>query len=674
VSIPQSFIQELLARADVVDIVGRYVQLKKGGANFMGLCPFHGEKSPSFSVSPAKQFYHCFGCGKNGNAISFLMDHAGMTFIEAVKDLAQQYGLQVPEDDVSPQDRAKAAQMREQQATLTSVLEKAGVAYIKHLRSSDKAIAYFKGRGLSGEIAKTFGLGYAPEGWRSLASVFPDYNDPLLVESGLVIGGEPGQENAVGEAKRYDRFRDRVMFPIRNVKGECIGFGGRVLSDRDGTSPSGAGPKYLNSPETPVFSKGRELYGLFEARTALREHGYALVTEGYMDVVALAQLGFANAVATLGTACTNDHVQKLFRFTDSVVFSFDGDSAGRRAARKALDAALPFATDVRSVKFLFLPAEHDPDSFIRENGTEGFAAAVSKAVPLSKFMLEAAAEACDLDTAEGRAHMASNARPLWTLLPDGALKKQLLAEIADKVLIDVRDLLEVWQPASTGYKGSNQSSYKNNSTSRSKTGGFGQNTLSNSGQNESNDAFRGYPEALSDTADYSNSEPYFPASGAPAPSYSYAAAASTRTPRPPAKRITGRLLPASREDRVLRLLLTEPQSWDRLNGEEHVLLSSLPVPHGPLFTWFESQLHEHGPQPWAALREGLRGHTNETHAMAQISQIPEGIEGDWAEVRSIIDQLLKLARQQEMKELAARAGSDPEAMQRYKELAASLKN
>ncbi len=486
-SIPQSFIQELLARADVVDIVGRYVQLKKGGANFMGLCPFHGEKSPSFSVSPAKQFYHCFGCGKNGNAISFLMNHAGMTFIEAVKDLAQQYGLQVPEDDVSPQDRAKAAQMREQQATLTSVLEKAGVAYIKHLRSSEKAIAYFKDRGLSGEIAKTFGLGYAPEGWRSLASVFPDYNDPLLVESGLVISGEPGKENAAGEAKRYDRFRDRVMFPIRNVKGECIGFGGRVLGDRDATSPSGAGPKYLNSPETPVFSKGRELYGLFEARTALREHGYALVTEGYMDVVALAQLGFANAVATLGTACTTDHLQKLFRFTDSVVFSFDGDSAGRRAARKALDAALPFATDVRSVKFLFLPAEHDPDSFIRENGTEGFAAAVSKAVPLSKFMLEAAGQACDLDTAEGRAHMASNARPLWTLLPDGALKKQLLAEIADKVLIDVRDLLEVWQPASTGYKGS---------------------------------------------------KPYFPASEAPAPSYSYAA---TRTPRPPRKTYYGPL-------------------------------------------------------------------------------------------------------------------------------------
>ncbi len=647
-AIPQSFIQELLARADVVDIVGRYVQLKKGGANFMGLCPFHGEKSPSFSVSPAKQFYHCFGCGKNGNAISFLMDHGGMTFIEAVKDLAQQYGLQVPEDDVSPQDRAKAARMREQQATLTSVLEKAGVAYIKALRHSPKAIDYFKGRGLSGEIAKTFGLGYAPEGWRSLASVFPDYNDPLLVESGLVITGEPGEENPQGEAKRYDRFRDRVMFPIRNVKGECIGFGGRVLSDEK--------PKYLNSPETPVFSKGRELYGLFEARTALREYGYALVTEGYMDVVALAQMGFANAVATLGTACTAEHVQKLFRFTDSVVFSFDGDSAGRRAARKALDAALPFATDVRTVKFLFLPAEHDPDSYIREHGQEGFAAYVAKALPLSKFMLQASAEDCDLDTAEGRAHMASNVRPLWTLLPDGALKRQLLAEIADKVLIDLRDLLELWQPASK------VGGYKKNSYLRPDSLGYNPKISAQSGQADDNDHFFDYAAdgnyPNSGEADYSGSEPHFSAP----------VASSTKTVR----RIAGRLLPASREDRVLRLLLTEPQSWDLLTVEEHHLLCALPAPHGALFAWLENQLHDHGAQPWAALREGLRGHVHEAHAVAQLSQIPEGIEGDWSEVRSIIDQLVKFKHQAEMKELASRAATDPAAMQRYKELASGL--
>lgn len=641
VAIPQSFIQELLARADVVDIIGRHVQLKKGGANFMGLCPFHGEKSPSFSVSPAKQFYHCFGCGKNGNVISFLMDHTGMGFIEAVQDLAQQYGLKVPEEDVSPQDRARAAQMREQQATLTSVLEKAGQAYIKQLRSSERAIAYFKGRGLSGEVAKTFGLGYAPEGWRTLASVFPDYNDPLLVESGLVITGEAGEENAAGEAKRYDRFRDRVMFPIRNVKGECIGFGGRVLGDDK--------PKYLNSPETPVFSKGRELYGLFEARTAMRALGYALVTEGYMDVVALAQLGFANTVATLGTACTADHVQKLFRFTDAVVFSFDGDSAGRRAARKALDAALPFASDVRSVKFLFLPAEHDPDSFIREHGQEAFAAYVSKAVPLSKFMLEAAGEGCDLDTAEGRAHMASNARPLWSLLPDGALKRQLLAEIADTVAIDSRELLQIWLPASKPYpsgapRGSGYATKK---------------PAGNTGPGAHFDEFPGNFAELHDDGAYAAS---LPAGRGPAGSS-----------RRPARRIAGRVLPASREDRVLRLMLTEAQSWDKLSGEEHHLLAELPAPHGPLFVWLESQLHEHGPQPWAALREALRGHAQETYAVQQLAQIPEGIETDWDEVRSILSQLGELQRQKTLQLLAEQAATDPAALQRYRELLARQK-
>jgi DNA primase len=427
-AIPQAFIQELLARADVVEVVGRFVQLRKAGANFVGLCPFHAEKSPSFNVSPSKQFYHCFGCGKSGDAIRFLMEHAGMNFVEATKELAGEYGLEVPEDDASPADRERAAKAREKHLTLTDVLEKAGEAYRKHLKNSPRAIDYLKGRGLSGEIAKRFGMGYAPEGWRTLAGVFPDYADVLLEESGLVIAGEDG--------KRYDRFRDRVMFPIRNVKGECIGFGGRVLGDEK--------PKYLNSPETPVFSKGRELYGLYEARGVLREHGFVLVTEGYMDVVALAQLGFPNAVATLGTACTPDHVQKLFRFTDSVVFSFDGDEAGRRAARKALDIAIPFATDVRSVKFLFLPPEHDPDSYIREHGRDAFSRYVSEATPLSRFLVEAAREGCDLAEAEGRAHMAANAKPMWSALPDGALKRQLLTEIASFAQLEPRELGSLW--------------------------------------------------------------------------------------------------------------------------------------------------------------------------------------------------------------------------------------
>ncbi|HRM95261.1 MAG TPA: DNA primase, partial [Alicycliphilus sp.] len=355
--------------------------------------------------------------------------HAGMGFVEAVQDLAQQTGMQVPQDDQSPQDRERAAAQRQKQATLTDVLEKAGEAWRKHLRDSPRAIQYFKGRGVSGQIASRYGLGYAPEGWRGLASVFPEYDSPLLEESGLVIvNAEDG--------KRYDRFRDRVMFPIRNVKGECIGFGGRVLGDDK--------PKYLNSPETPVFHKGRELYGLFEARQAIREMGYALVTEGYMDVVALAQLGFANAVATLGTACTPDHVHKLFRFTEQVVFSFDGDAAGRRAARKALDGALPYASDTRSVKFLFLPSEHDPDSFIRAHGPEAFARHVGEAMPLSRFLLDAAREGCDLGQAEGRAHMLSNARPLWSALPDGALRRQLLAELGELGQLPATELASLW--------------------------------------------------------------------------------------------------------------------------------------------------------------------------------------------------------------------------------------
>jgi DNA primase len=603
-AIPTPFLQELLSRADIVDIVGRHVQLKKGGANFSGLCPFHTEKSPSFTVSPSKQFYHCFGCGKNGNAIGFLIEHLGMSFPEAVKDLAQQYGLQVPEEDLSPSERARQAQARAQQSSLTDLLEKAAQAYAAQLKEAAHAVDYLKGRGLSGQVARDFGLGYAPAGWRFLASVFPDYGHESLVECGLIITGDEASE-----AKRYDRFRDRVMFPIRNVKGQCIGFGGRVFGDEK--------PKYLNSPETPVFSKGRELYGLFEARAALREHGYALVTEGYMDVVALAQLGFANAVATLGTACTNDHVQKLFRFTDAVVFSFDGDAAGRRAARKALDAALPFASDTRSIKFLFLPAEHDPDSFIRQFGPEAFAKHVEQAVPLSRFLIEAASQDCEMASAEGRARMASQARGLWAALPDGALKRQLLAEIADTVQIDSRELLQVWQPSR--------------------------------GQGAPREGRR--------------------QGAAPTPQLSVSPVQAARTSRPP-HRLPGRIQPASREDRVLRMLLSEPGLWDRLGDAEHALLCALPAPHGPVFAWLEAQIHENGVQPWAALREGLRGHPQEAYALQQLAQIPSGIEPTWEETQPVLVELLKRARQLEMDDLAQRAATDPQAMARYRQLAA----
>lgn len=630
-TIPASFIQELIARADVVEIVGRYVQLKKAGANFMGLCPFHGEKSPSFSVSPTKQFYHCFGCGAHGNAIGFLMEHGGMGFVEAVQDLAGQYGLQVPEDDASPEERARAAGQRQKQVTLSEVLEKAGEAYRKHLRQAPGAINYLKARGVSGEIARQFGIGYAPAGWRTLASVFPDYDDPLLVESGLVITGEP-EEN--GEGKRYDRFRDRVMFPIRNVKGECIGFGGRVLGDEK--------PKYLNSPETPVFSKGRELYGLYEARAAFRDRGYALVTEGYMDVVALAQLGFPNAVATLGTACTPEHVQKLFRFTESVVFSFDGDAAGRRAARKALDGALSYATDVRSIKFLFLPAEHDPDSFIREFGADAFARFVNDATPLSRFLIEAASEGCDLGTAEGRAHMSSNARPLWTALPDGALKRQLLAEIAALAQLSGQDLERLWAPSAARPPAPATPSLP---------------------PDEDWSAWDGRNEWVDEHPRSSSERRRFKSSRAP-------------VPRPPPG---GRKLPTSRPDVAARLILSNMAEWEGLSHELHALLCDLPGEHGLLFAWLDSQLHEHGIQSWAGLREGLRGQPLEALAL-RVMTGPDGSlignsEGEQAadaarELRSVLDYMLDDLLKSQQTEAIEAAKTDPHALERYKALQA----
>ena len=415
--IPPGFVAELLSRVDIAEVVGRHVQLKKGGANLMGLCPFHGEKSPSFSVSPSKQFYYCFGCGASGDAIRFLTEHTGASFRDAVGDLAQQVGLSVPDDTRSDDERQQAAHAKARQATLTDVLARAADHYRKQLKADSRAIDYLKGRGLSGEIAARFGVGFAPDGWRPLASAFPQYDDPLLVEAGLVIvQGEEGPEQ-----KRYDRFRDRIMFPIRSVQGDTIGFGGRVLD--------GGEPKYLNSPETPLFVKGRELYGLFESRAGMRARGYALVVEGYMDVVALAQSGFDNAVATLGTACTDEHVRKLFRFTDSVVFSFDGDAAGQRAASRALEAALPHASDLRTVRFLFLPPEHDPDSFVRTEGANAFERFVAQAVPLSRQMIAVAREGCDLGTPEGRARFITQAKPLWSALPDGALKRQMLSEL-----------------------------------------------------------------------------------------------------------------------------------------------------------------------------------------------------------------------------------------------------
>ena len=435
--IPQSFIQDLLNRVDIVEVVGSYVQLKKGGANLLGLCPFHGEKSPSFTVSPAKQFYHCFGCGKNGSAIGFLMEYSGLGFIEAVETLAQGVGMVVPDDDNKLPPAQRAAQQAKSLA-LSDVMTQATQHYRNQLRASQEAIAYLKNRGLTGEIAARFGLGYAPDAWDDLRNVFPDYDAEVLDESGLIVDRdvEEGQRK-----KRYDRFRSRIMFPIRNAKGQTIGFGGRVLD--------GGEPKYLNSPETPLFHKGSELYGLFEARQAIREAGYVLVTEGYMDVVALAQLGFPQVVATLGTACTPIHVQKLLRQTDQVIFSFDGDTAGRRAARRALEASLPHVADNKVIKFLFLPSQHDPDSYVREYGAESFDQLVQDAMPLSQFLLNEIMEGKNLSTAEGRARMQFDAKPLLQAMPASALRLQIvrgLAQLAQTLPAEMETLLELSKP------------------------------------------------------------------------------------------------------------------------------------------------------------------------------------------------------------------------------------
>ncbi|MDE1957212.1 MAG: DNA primase, partial [Betaproteobacteria bacterium] len=430
--IPQDFIQELLGRVDIVEVVGRAVQLKKAGTNYKGLCPFHSEKSASFTVSPSKQFYHCFGCGAHGSAIGFLMEHSGMGFPDAVRELARDAGMELPQQEADEGEQRRAAEQRSHKARLREVLQQAEAFYRERLRASTRAIDYLKGRGLSGRSAARYGLGYAPDDWQGLARVFPNYEAELLLQSGLVVARdaqgqtlEPAQAAGAAVARRYDRLRDRITFPIRNAQGEIIGFGGRVLDRGE--------PKYINSPETELFHKGEELYGLFEARQAIQRHGQVLVVEGYLDVIALAQHGVEHAVATLGTACTPDHVRKLFRYCAQIVFSFDGDTAGRRAAARAMQAALPALSDERSVKFLFLPAEHDPDSFVRELGADAFEREIARARPLSVFLLDHVGEGLALDTAEGRAQAIARARELLGAIPESALKGQILHELAQRL-------------------------------------------------------------------------------------------------------------------------------------------------------------------------------------------------------------------------------------------------
>ena len=419
--IPQSFIQELLNRLEIVDVVERYVPLKKAGANYVACCPFHNEKTPSFSVSPSKQFYHCFGCGAHGSAISFVMEHQGLNFPEAVEELAKSIGLPVPQETTQREQDARAAQV----AGLPETMQQALRYYREQLKLSDAGIQYFKGRGVSGDIAAKFGLGYAPGGWQNLGAVFPDYaTSTALVESGLIVENDEG--------RRYDRFRDRVMFPILNARGNVIGFGGRVLGEGE--------PKYLNSPETTLFQKGQELYGLFQARNAIRNAGRVLVVEGYMDVVALVQHGIEYAVATLGTATTPMHVQKLLRVADEIIFCFDGDKAGRRAAWRAVENSLGALTDTARLLFLFLPDGEDPDTFVRQIGKDGFEASYSHALTLSQFLFKEITREINLTTDEGRAKLVQTAKPLIEKIGAPTLQMMLRKRLAELTGLSAAEL------------------------------------------------------------------------------------------------------------------------------------------------------------------------------------------------------------------------------------------
>ena len=424
--IPSDFIDELLAKIDIVDIIDEQVPLKKGGANYMACCPFHKEKTPSFSVSPSKQFYHCFSCGAHGSAIGFIMEHQGLSFPEAVQYLADRAGMVVPRVRGQNDNPEIRAERKKKQQTLEETTAAAADFYAQQLKLYPAAQQYLDTRGLSAEIIARYGLGYAPDGWTPLAQVFQPYPNTALVESGMVIHNEE-------QGRHYDRFRHRIMFPIRDTRGQVIGFGGRVLDDSK--------PKYLNSPDTPLFDKGKNLYGLYEGRAAVKEAGRILVVEGYMDVVALAQFGIGYGVAALGTATTAEHVKILMRQADSIYFCFDGDAAGRKAAWRALENALPQLKDGKSLHFLFLPEEHDPDSYIRAYGKAQFEdALVHQSKPLSEYFWHALSDGLNLNTQEGKAELVKTASPLLAQITAPALAFLLKQKLSELVGIDPANL------------------------------------------------------------------------------------------------------------------------------------------------------------------------------------------------------------------------------------------
>ena len=429
--IPQKFIDDLLDRVDIVEVIDRRVKLKKTGKNFSACCPFHDEKTPSFSVNPGKQFYYCFGCGAGGNALGFLMDYERLEFPEAVESLAQTVGLQVPKEELRPGQTPPQDTNR----PILEQLEQATRFYEHSLRKhpeAKRAVAYLKGRGLSGEIARAFRVGFAPPGWDNLLQTADNDAQQIkrLTDGGMLVTNDRG--------RTYDRFRDRIVFPILDARGRVIAFGGRVLGDDK--------PKYLNSPETPVFHKSRELYGLYQARKSERSLNRIVVVEGYMDVIALAQYGIGYAVATLGTATSEAHMERLFRHVPEVVFCFDGDEAGRKAAFRALESTLPVMHDGRQARFLFLPDGEDPDSLVRARGAEHLEHLFSSATPLENFLFDWVAQDLDISTLDGRARFSKQAAPFVHLIPEGVFKTLMYQSLADRTGIDIDSLKRLQTP------------------------------------------------------------------------------------------------------------------------------------------------------------------------------------------------------------------------------------
>lgn len=421
--IPQKVIDEVAERADIVDVIGKHIKIKRSGQNYFACCPFHNEKSASFSISPVKQIYHCFGCGESGNSISFVMKHLGLDFVSAVRSLADQYGVQIPVDESLPKISKEQAQRQKQHKldihqTMTSAVQ----FYRKQLSNSSYAQHYLQHRGLNSNIINQFELGFAPNNFQNLQQNFTDYTaNKLLISCGLVIENENG--------KRYDRFRERVMFPIKNVKGEVIGFGGRIVTKGE--------PKYLNSPETELFNKSKELYGLFEAKKSIRDLNQVIVVEGYMDVIALNQYGLTNVVATMGTAVTEEHIKTLFRLCDNICYSFDGDNAGKKAAWRALERSISLVTDTKAVSFLFLPSDHDPDSYIREFGVDGFQTRIkSSSLGLVTFLLNQLVADVQINSDEGKARLISLVKPYIDQIKAIALQVILKKQLSNIVDLD----------------------------------------------------------------------------------------------------------------------------------------------------------------------------------------------------------------------------------------------